>query len=112
MTGFQIIQALLTITEISGLFYLFFLMYERRSGRLWSSLLLGSLIAGFCASAIFQRGEVAMYSRYFMLFCIGVTVILLKLFFRLKTSDGFIITALYYETIYFWISYWVTWDSY
>ena len=67
MTGFQIIQALLTITEISGLFYLFFLMYERRSGRLWSSLLLGSLIAGFCASAIFQRGEVAMYSRYFML---------------------------------------------
>ena len=101
MTGFQIIQALLTITEISGLFYLFFLMYERRNTRLWSSLLLGILIAGFCASAIFQRGEVAMYSRYFMLFCIGVTVILLKLFFRLKTSDGFIITALYYETIYF-----------
>ena len=30
-----------------------------------------------------------------------MTVILLKLFFRLKTSDGFIITALYYETIYF-----------
>ena len=101
MTGFQIIQALLTITEISGLFYLFFLMYERRNTSLWSSLLLGILIAGFCASAIFQRGEVAMYSRYFMLFCIGVTVILLKLFFRLKTSDGFIITALYYETIYF-----------
>ena len=81
---------------------LYFLMFfERRSEKMWNSVLLGIMIVVLSGLTVWQREDTAMYSRYFMLACILAVTVAALAFFRTGFWKGLLATALYFETVYF-----------
>lgn len=101
MIGMRLAQWLLTAAEMCGMFYLFLMFFERRSGKRWNSVLLGIMIAVLSGLTVWQREDTAMYSRYFMLACILAVTVAALAFFRTGFWKGLLATALYFETVYF-----------
>lgn len=101
MTALRIGEGILSITEIVGIFYLLFMFSEKRDTRKWKDGLLYLLVAGVCGLLICQRITSGLYSRYFMLTCIGFASIIAFSFLKLALWKCFLITALYFETLSF-----------
>ena len=92
------LQALITIVEVVGSFVWTGWFIPKSDCRLIRKILYVTGIVLFTALTIFQR-SLAMYSRYYLLFCILVCSIILFLRFGYKISWLFLM-AFYFETIY------------
>ena len=101
MIGMRLAQWLLTAAEMCGVFYIFLMFFERRSEKMWNSVLLGIMIVVLSGLTVWQREDTAMYSRYFMLACILAVTVAALAFFRTGFWKGLLATALYFETVYF-----------
>lgn len=101
MIGMRLVQWLLTAAEMCGVFYIFLMFFERRSEKMWNSVLLGIMIVVLSGLTVWQREDTAMYSRYFMLACILAVTVAALAFFRTGFWKGLLATALYFETVYF-----------
>ena len=72
---------------------------EKRESGKWKAGLLLFLVTAVCVLLIYQRITSGLYSRYFMLTCIGISSVIAWLFFKMAFWKCFILTALYFETI-------------
>lgn len=101
MNWLRIAQGVLCAVEVCGLYFLLHVFFEKRSDKIWSSILwvLSGII--LCGLTIFHRDTLVMYSRYYMILCIILSVFFSKIFFRIKLNRSILISVLYYESIYF-----------
>lgn len=101
MTALWIVEGILSISEILGIFYVLVMFTEKRDTRRWKDVLLFLLVAAVCGLLICQRMTSGLYSRYFMLTCMGITSIIAYLFFEMPFCKCLLLTALYFETLSF-----------
>lgn len=101
MTVLRIGEGIFSIAEIVGIFYLLFMFSEKRDTRKWKDGLLYLLVAVVCGLLICQRITSGLYSRYFMLTCIGISSAIAYLFFKMAFWRCFLLAALYFETVSF-----------
>lgn len=99
MIVLRIWEGILSIVEILGIFYILFMFSEKRGSGKWKAGLLLFLVTAVCVLLIYQRITSGLYSRYFMLTCIGISSVIAWLFFKMAFWKCFILTALYFETI-------------
>lgn len=100
MIWLRVAQGVLCAVEICGLYYLLQVFFDKRNDKAWSNILwfLSGVFLAFLT--IYQRETVAMYSRYYMVFCITLTVIFAGIYFK-GQKVKIIIIFLYYESISF-----------
>ena len=101
MIWLRVAQGVLCAVEICGLYYLLQVFFDKRSNKAWSNILWflsGVLLWGI---TVIQRDGTSMYSRYYMMFCIVLSLVNAELFFRIKFFKAVLITVLYFETVYF-----------
>lgn len=101
MIWLRVAQGVLCAVEICGLYYLLQVFFDKRSNKAWSNILWflsGVLLWGI---TVIQREGTSMYSRYYMIFCIIISLWGTKIFFRLFFFRALLVIVLYYETIYF-----------
>ena len=101
MTVLRIGEGILCITEIVGIFYFLFMFSEKRDTRKWKDGLLYLFVAVVCGLLICQRITSGLYSRYFMLTCIGISSAIAYLFFKITFWRCFLFVSLYFETVSF-----------
>lgn len=101
MTALRIVEGILSITEILVFFYVLFMFSEKRDTKKWKDGLLYLFVAVICGLLIFQRITSGLYSRYFMLTCIGFSSAIVYLFFKMGFWKCFLLAALYFETVSF-----------
>lgn len=92
------LQALITIIEIVGSFIWVRGFIPKSNSRLLRKIVYVVSIVLFTALTIFQR-SLAMYSRFYLLFCVLICSIICVLRFGHKNSCLFLM-AFYFETIY------------
>lgn len=86
MIWLRVAQGVLCAVEICGLYYLLQVFFDKRSNKAWSNILWflsGVLLWGI---TVIQREGTSMYSRYYMIFCIIISLWGTKIFFRLFSS--------------------------
>ena len=101
MIGLRIAQGLLCAVEVCGLYFLIQLFFERRWDSSFSKILWmisGAVLYGLI---IYQKDQVSMYSRYFMLVCIVLSAFLTKFCVDISLAKAVLISALYFESICF-----------
>ena len=78
MNWLRIAQGVLCAVEVCGLYFLLHVFFEKRSDKIWSSILwvLSGII--LCGLTIFHRDTLVMYSRYYMILCIILSVFFSK----------------------------------
>lgn len=81
MIVLRIWEGILSIVEILGIFYILFMFSEKRGAGKWKSGLLLFLMTAVSLLLIYQRITSGLYSRYFMLTCIGISSVIAWLFF-------------------------------
>lgn len=101
MTALWIVEGILSISEILGIFYVLVMFTGKRDTRRWKDVLLFLLVAAVCGLLICQRMTSGLYSRYFMLTCIGITSPIACYFFKMPFRKCLLLTALYFETLSF-----------
>nr|WP_308628148.1 GHKL domain-containing protein [uncultured Eisenbergiella sp.] len=106
MIWLRLAQGILCAVEICGLYYLLQVFFEKRWDNIWSNMmwiLSGVFLWGL---TVYHRETVVMYSRYYMILCIALSYIILKLFYKINTIKTIIVTVLYFESIYFIDVFW------
>lgn len=101
MIWLRVAQGVLCAVEICGLYYLLQVFFDKRNDKAWSNILWflsGVFIWGL---TVYHRETVAMYSRYYMIFCIVISGCMQKIYLHIKTIQTVLINVLYYESIYF-----------
>lgn len=101
MIWLRVAQGVLCAVEICGLYYLLQVFFDKRSNKAWSNILWflsGVLLWGL---TVYHRETVAMYSRYYMLFCIVLATIFSMCFYKIRLTKCLLISILYFESIYF-----------
>ena len=101
MIGLRIAQGLLCAVEVCGLYFLIQLFFERRWDSSFSKILWMISGAVLCGLIIYQKDQVSMYSRYFMLVCIVLSAFLTKFCVDISLAKAVLISALYFESICF-----------
>ena len=101
MIGLRIAQGLLCAVEVCGLYFLIQLFFERRWDSSFSKILWMISGAVLCGLIIYQKDQVSMYSRYFMLVCIVISAFLTKFCVDISLAKAVLISALYFESICF-----------
>lgn len=92
------LQALITVIEIVGSFIWVRLLYSQKESSLLKKIMYVAGVILIIALTIFQRNG-AMYSRYYLLICIGLSSLVYFLRFRCR-KQYFFMMAIYYESIY------------
>lgn len=92
------VQALITVIEIIGSFIWVRLFYSQKESRLIKKIIYVFGVILIIALTIVQRNG-AMYSRYYLLICIGLSSLVYFLRFGCRRQYLFMM-AIYYETIY------------
>ena len=101
MIWLRVAQGVLCAIEICGLYYLLQVFFDKRNNKAWSNILWflsGVFIWGL---TVYHRETVAMYSRYYMIFCIVLATIFSVCFYKIRVTKSFLISILYFESIYF-----------
>lgn len=101
MIWLRVAQGVLCAVEICGLYYLLQVFFDKRSNKAWSNILWflsGVLLWGL---TVYHRETVAMYSRYYMLFCIVLSFIFTKCFYKIYIINNLLVSILYFESVYF-----------
>lgn len=101
MIGLRIAQGMLCIIEVCGLYFLLQLFFEKRWDNICSNILWVISGAALCGLIIYQKDQVSMYSRHFMLICIVLSAFLTKLWIDISLAKAVLLSALYFESIYF-----------
>lgn len=101
MIWLRVAQGVLCAVEICGLYYLLQVFFDKRSDKAWSNILWflsGVLLWGL---TVYHRETVAMYSRYYMLFCIVLSFVFTKCFYKIYIINNLLVSILYFELVYF-----------
>lgn len=101
MIWLRVAQGVLCAVEICGLYYLLQVFFDKRSNKAWSNILWflsGVLLWGL---TVYHRETVAMYSRYYMLFCIVLSFVFTKCFYKIYIINNLLVSILYFESVYF-----------
>lgn len=101
MIWLRVAQGVLCAVEICGLYYLLQVFFDKRSNKAWSNILWFLSGVFLCFLTIYQRETVAMYSRYYMVFCVALTAAFAGIYFKGQIVKIIIISFLYYESICF-----------
>ena len=76
MIVLRIWEGILSIAEIIGIFYILIMFSEKRESGKWKAGLLLFFVTAVCLLLIYQRITSGLYSRYFMLTCIGISSVI------------------------------------
>ena len=82
MIWLRVAQGVLCAVEICGLYYLLQVFFDKRSDKAWSNILWFLSGVFLCFLTIYQRETVAMYSRYYMVFCVALTAVFAGIYFK------------------------------
>lgn len=94
MIWLRVAQGVLCAVEICGLYYLLQVFFDKRSDKAWSNILWflsGVLLWGL---TVYHRETVAMYSRYYMLFCIVLSFVFTKCFYKIYIINNLLVSIL------------------
>lgn len=101
MIWLRLAQGILCAVEICGLYYLLQVFFEKRWHKTWNNVLWvlsGVVIWGL---TVYHRDAFAMYSRYYMIFCVILACCITKSFLKIQIKKIILIMILYFESIYF-----------
>lgn len=101
MIWLRLAQGILCAVEICGLYYLLQVFFEKRWHKTWNNvlwILSGVVIWGL---TVYHRDAFAMYSRYYMIFCVILACCITMFFLKMQIKKIILIMILYFESIYF-----------